>query len=33
VFGVESRVYKALLNETLYRGEGLSDEGAFQRHK
>jgi predicted PolB exonuclease-like 3'-5' exonuclease len=33
IFDCESRIDKALLNATLYRGEGLSDEDALHRHK
>jgi predicted PolB exonuclease-like 3'-5' exonuclease len=31
IFDIETRIDKRLVNETLFRGEGLSDEVAFER--
>jgi 3'-5' exonuclease len=31
IFDIETRIDKRLVNETLFRGEGLSDEEAFER--
>ena len=33
VFDIETRIDKRLVNESLYRGEGLDDETAYTRHR
>ncbi|MDX6480979.1 MAG: 3-5 exonuclease, partial [Gaiellaceae bacterium] len=33
VFDIETRIDKALLNQCLYRGEGLTDDEALVRHQ
>lgn len=33
IFDIETRIDKRLLNETLYRDQGLDEEEAFRRHR